>query len=252
MKNILLTICLCLIPFLSVGQEEIQGRITNTTDVAGIHILNKNSRYNTITDHRGNFSIRAHVWDTLVFSSIHYMPKKVVVNPEIYESKVVIVSLQELVNELDEVFIGPSLTGNISSDLKNIKTTKPLNFDDVGIPGFKGKPEEKIAPIAPVIPVSVNLEALYKHLSGYYRKLRLRRKWEAQNITVSKILFVYDATFFKESYQIPENRIFDFLLFCIETSSIQEDFKKENYVGVLSIFEEKSLIYLNRLSQKKE
>ena len=240
------------IPFAGLAQEEIEGRITNARDVSGIHILNKNSRFNAISNHEGVFTISANKNDTLVVSSVHYMPEKIIVTAEVFQTKKVFVTLIDLVNELDEVFIGPQLTGNLERDLKKIETVDDFNFDDVGIPGFMGKPEEKIAPVVPVIPVTVNLEALYKHLSGYYKKLRLRRKWEAQNTTVALLLTTYGTEFFEESYGIPENRLYDFMLFCMETSSLQSHFKNENFAGVLSIFQEKGMEYKTRLSEKKE
>ena len=62
----------------------------------------------------------------------------------------------------------------------------------------------------------------------------------------------YETAFFFESYQIPEDRLYDFLLFCIETSTLQNDFKKENYARVLTIFSEKGKEYVERLSEKNE
>jgi len=91
------------------------------------------------------------------------------------------------------------------------------------------------------------VEAMYKHLSGYYRKLRLQRKWDTQNVTVAKIIELYGPVFFNEAFNIPENRVYDFLLFCIETSSVQSAFTSENYAEVLAVFEAKSPVYLERI-----
>ncbi len=237
-----------------VAQEKsIQGKINNNADVDGIHILNISSRINTITDENGHFSIKVKVLDTLLFSSIKYMPEKVVISETIFEKCVIMVELNELINELDEVFLEPNLSGNISADLKKIKTEKPINFDDVGIPGFKGEPKEKIVPLYfAVTPLSVNLEALYKHISGYYKELKIRRKWEYENNAVAKMLNYYTVPFFTTTYGIPEDRVYDFLLFCAETTSIESDFKKEKYGSVLLIFNEKAEIYTERFSEENK
>lgn len=250
--NYLFILCV-FFPLFCIGQSvKIHGKITNTKDVEGIHVLNKTSRYNAITDQNGEFFINVRKQDTLVFSSINYSVNSVVVSEEIYTKQYVVVTLEEVINELDEVFIGPNLTGNLSTDIKNIKTEDQVNFDDVGIPGFKGEPEEKIAPAVPTIPLAVNLEALYKHLSGYYRKLRLQREWESQNNTVAQIINLYGFAFFEEAYQIPSERLYDFLLYCIETSTLLEDFNDEKYAEVIAVFSEKHETYLIRLSEKKE
>ncbi|MEZ4859501.1 MAG: hypothetical protein R2781_11895 [Flavobacteriaceae bacterium] len=237
------------------GQEKkITGTIENKIDIEGIHVLNTTSRFNAITNAEGKFFITVKLLDTLVISSVTYVPTELVISPKIYEDGFVSITLEALINELDEVFLGPKLTGNLEQDIKHIKIEKQLNFEDVGIPGFKGVPEEKIpAMIGEVItPFSVNLEGLYKHLSGYYKTLRTKRKWQAQNVTVAKMMNLYGTSFFYESYQIPEDRVYDFLLFCIETSTLQEDFKKENYSRVLTIFSERGNEYVVRLSEEKK
>ena len=256
MKGISLWILFFVSAFAYSQQQEIKGKITNEFEVEGIHILNTTSRINSVTDAAGNFEIKVKPNDTLFISSIKYLPQKVAITLEIFNAERIEIQLQEIVNELDEVFLGPNLTGNIEQDLKNIKTEKAFNFDDVGIPGFKGKPEEKIVPIVPSIGLvtAVDLEAMYKHISGYYKKLRLQRKWEGQHTDANQIINFYTSAFFTEAYKIPENRIYDFMIYCIETSELQKDYKNENYAGVLSVFSEKSGEYRSRLvfSEEKE
>lgn len=232
---------------------ELKGKITNATQVSGIHIMNQTSRRNSITNAEGDFIIQASKLDTLLISSIKYMPELVVVSEEFYNAGVIVIELKDLVNELDEVIVGHQLTGNMAVDVKNIKTEDAINFDDVGIPGFKGEPEEKIpALIGQVItPLSVNIEGLYKYMSGYYKTLRTQRKWQKENNTIARILTIYPSNFFEESYQIPEDRVYDFLLFCIESNSLQRDFNSENYVGVLGIFESLGKEYVSRLEKEE-
>ncbi|RMA57778.1 hypothetical protein BXY75_2583 [Ulvibacter antarcticus] len=240
--------------FISAQTKVLQAKITNDEDVEGIHVLNTTSRYNAITDEYGNFSIGVKRKDTLVISSIAYYPEKIPISDEIFDSGFLTITLTKLINELDEVVLGNNLSGNIATDLKNIKTEKDLNFDDVGIPGFKGIPEEKIVPIVPYfgLATALDIEAMYKHISGYYKKLKIKRKWEAQNMTAAQILSFYGHQFFLEAYNIPKERMYDFMLFCIETSDIQDDFKKENFANVLQILESKSLEYLSRIIEPKE
>ncbi len=236
---------------ITAQEKSLQGKITNDTDIDGIHVLNTSSHFNTITNENGHFSIQVKPLDTLLFSSIKYMPEKKVVTDAIFEKGVITIKLTELVNELDEVFLELDLSGNIAADLKKIKTEKPINFDDVGIPGFKGKPEEKIVPMYfAVTPLSVNLEALYKHISGYYKELKTRRKWEYENNAVAQMLNYYTIPFFTTTYGIPENRVYDFLLFCAENTSVESDFKNERYGSVLLIYEEKGKLYVSRLSEE--
>jgi len=165
MKNrFLFVFFLFFVSVISAQRHTINGKITNSVDVEGIHIINKTSRFNTVSNSFGAFEIEASINDTIMFSSIHFRIEEIIVTEKIYKEEYLEISLEEMVNQLDEVFIGNSLTGNMANDLKNINVEETFNFDDVGIPGFKGVPKEKIVPLAAAaFPVSVNIEALYKH-----------------------------------------------------------------------------------------
>lgn len=236
---------------------KLQGKITNQEEIEGIHILNNNSRNNTVIDAFGNFSINAKEQDTLVFSSVNYLPKKVGVTEAMIEKRIIVVTLDKLINQLDEVFLGSRLTGDLGRDVKNIKIKKKIDFDSLGIPGFKGEPQEKIPTVIgqTIGPTFINIDALYNHISGYYRKLRIQRKWQTENNTVARILYQYDEAFFLETYKIPKDKTYDFLLFCIDTTSLQTNFNRENYGIVLDIFKEQAAEYVSRIannSEKKE
>lgn len=231
----------------------IYGKITNETDIEGIHILNASSRYNTTTDENGNFSIQVKISDTLVFSSVSFIPQKVSITKSDFEKGMLSITLTEMINELSEVVLGPNLSGNLNTDLQNIKTEKLIDFEEAGLPGFKGKPQEKIVPLAATLfPTSIQLEPLYKYITGYYKKLKIRRKWDDQNLIVAELFEIYPSSFITEAYNIPKDRHYDFLLFCLESSSLQTDFKTKNYTSVLAIFEEKANEYVSRLELEKE
>ena len=250
MKNgyLLLGLFLLVFNIASSQQIDLEGKVTNAFDIEGIHILNKTSKYNTVTNEFGEFVIRIQVQDTIIFSSIKYQIKELIITEDIYHKKKININLNELVNELDEVLIGNTLTGDLFTDLKNIKVEETFNFDDVGIPGFKGEPEEKIVPLAAAaFPLNVNIEALYKHIGGYYKKLKIQRKWTKENLTVAEIIDYYGFKFFEDAYRIPNNKLYDFLLFCIETTTLNLDYNRQNFAGVLQIFNEKSKIYVPRI-----
>ena len=61
----------------------------------------------------------------------------VMVQPEIN------VYIEHAVNELEEVVVKPhNLTGNLANDV-SAAPPPPINFKDVGIPGFEGKGVKK-------------------------------------------------------------------------------------------------------------
>jgi len=252
-SSFLLIIITFFISTISFGQHIVlQGKITNKNDVEGIHVLNETSKLNTVTNEEGTFLLKVSINDTLLFSSVKYVLREIVITEAIFYLKHLEIELEEIVNELDEVLVGNTLTGNLDYDIKNIKTEKDIDFDDVGIPGFKGVPQERIVPpVEAFFPTNINIEAAYKHITGYYKKLKTKRKWTSENTTVAEIINYYGFSFFEDAYELPQNRLYDFLLFCIETSSLHSDFNRQNYAGVLEIFKTKSIIYLSRINNKE-
>ena len=234
-------------------QKEIQGQLTNQADIEGIHVLNRSSRKNTVTNTQGQFTIQAQPRDTLLISSINYMPEMVIVSDSIHASGRMEITLRDLVNELAEVFVGRKLSGHLINDAKNIKVEDTINFHDVGIPGFRGKPEEKIPKLLGqvITPLSIDVEGLYKYISGYYKVLKTQRQWEAENNMVAHLIHYYTPGFYQEAYGIPEDRLYDFLLFTIETTNIQHDFRHENFVGVLQALDRCGSEYASRLTKKE-
>lgn len=130
MKNSTLTIVLLFITQLFFAQqlprEILYGQIiSDSISVEGITITNKTTNRYSVSDNEGNFSLYAREKDTLVFSSMNYSSKMVVLNSSDFKMKVLKIKLESHVMELDEVVIDPnSLTGDLDKDGKNIKVTQ--------------------------------------------------------------------------------------------------------------------------------
>lgn len=119
----------------------LKGQLLAKGEVEGIHVLNNTSQTFTISNRQGEFSIPVKLNDTLAFSGVSYEIKKVVVSQTMINSKVLTISLTEKTNVLDEVVVGKILTGDLSSDMVNSGDKRDINFYDLGIPGYKGKPK---------------------------------------------------------------------------------------------------------------
>ena len=213
--------------------------------VAGIHVINADRGLAEITDIEGNFEISVAIGEELIFSGVQYKKRALIITPEIFALDEITVYLEAFINELDEVVVKPhNLSGSLSSDLNNVK--EQINFDDVGIPGYKGVRKEKIVSGKSLIlstlllPISggINIDALYKHLSGYYKKLKKRRKLDAQFETVFSIIKFYGVYFFEENYALEQEEVYDFVLGCSENSQLIDYYKKDMHEQVVQAFEE--------------
>ena len=84
----------------------IYGRITSDAPlIENIHILNKNSNKGTISNINGGFYIPVKENDTLVISGIQFYKKEIRITKQLINSKKVIVTLFQKVNELQEIEI---------------------------------------------------------------------------------------------------------------------------------------------------
>ena len=220
----------------------LKGEIVNdSVSISGIHIINKTSGSKTITDINGVFEIGVKKQDTIIISSVQIKPRVIVMENEMLNQTYIKIYVDQFINELSNVVVrSNSLSGNILNDMANSNVKVPINFDDVGIPGFKGIREEKIEKIVPFygLPVmAINIEALYKNLSGYYKRLKKRRVWDKQNNTTIDIIEFYGVSFFTRSYDLSQYEVYEFVLGALENSSIQNDFKSSNHGLVLESFD---------------
>ena len=97
--------------YLNFGQESrtsIKGRLLyRNSNVIAANVVNNSSQLNTITNGEGEFEIPVRVGDELIFSSVQYKIRTVKVTAEMIKKNRIVVSINERVNILDEVVVGP-------------------------------------------------------------------------------------------------------------------------------------------------
>ena len=92
-KNLFIVFFIFFIKFSYSQTVEVAGLVTANDDVENIHVINKTANKFATTNSSGQFYIQARVLDTIVFSSIQYKLKALVVTSEIIEQKSLIVEL---------------------------------------------------------------------------------------------------------------------------------------------------------------
>jgi hypothetical protein len=130
MKNnkllLFLTLLFAQFSFAQLGSREIiRGQIiSDLTAIDNVTVFNISSNKGAVTDNLGFFTMYARPSDTLVFSSVIFKSKKLVLTENDFKVIVLKIKLEEFINELDEVIVTPStLTGDLEKDAKNIKVT---------------------------------------------------------------------------------------------------------------------------------
>ncbi|WP_296323736.1 carboxypeptidase-like regulatory domain-containing protein [Winogradskyella sp.] len=194
----------------------LKGSVFATDDVEGIHILNKTSAKYTVTNVEGKFEILAKEHDVLTITSLKYETLEVIVTSKNISNQFLKLYLVERVNELEEVVVGKILTGNIGSDIRNIDIEKELNFYDLGIPGYTGKPktlnERKLA--TATSGSGIPLIAIINLITGKTKRLKEIVKLDKKIKCSKKLKSEYSKVIFKnENFsEVLQNRFFDFIM----------------------------------------
>lgn len=249
-------ILVLLLSSISVAQSvEVNGMvIVDDDEVEGIHVINKTSNKFTITDENGTFSIPAKLNDTILFSAIKYKPKEIIVNANIIKSKVLNVYLNELINELDEVIVGKVLTGNLLSDIENSEAKRDINFYDLGIVGYTGKPftqSERRYNEATTGGGIVPLNPILNYLSGRTKMLKNQIKIERLTDCLESIKSNLGTLFF-ETNELPETNRTEFFYYCLEDEEFSSICQMKNDIATLEFLKTKLDAYKANLQTKKD
>ena len=219
--------------------------------IGNVHVINTSRGNAEVTDINGLFEISVSIGEKLVFSSIQYEKYELIITENIFSSKEITIYLKGFVNELDEVIVtNNSLTGNLKYDLLESGLEERKNFDDFGIPGFKGERKEKIQNATQLLlglgtSMQIDVEALYKHISGYYKKLKKRRSLDSKFLSIFSIIKFYGLIFFIENYNIDNDQVYDFILGCSENSEIIYYFNQDLHQKVIQELDTYAKIYNN-------
>ena len=240
--------------------REISGSILASESVEGIHVINRTSyRYST-TDTNGVFKIQAKLSDTLYFSSVQYIPKIIIVSSKMIKNNSIIVQLEDSVTALNEVTIGNILTGDLNSDINNSNSERPLNFYDLGIPGYTGLRKTQIENrldeadagrfIYWGIPTpQFNLWKILNRFTGRTKRLIRDVKTEKTRTILTHIKEVVGPELFKY-YDLPENLKSEFYYSCTDDENFHIRCTNRSDVEILQFLEEKLIEFKINISSE--
>jgi len=237
--------------------------VGSKTNIENIHVINITAQVFTITDKKGLFTITAKLNDTLKFSSVQHKLREVIISNEIISNKVIFVKLTEQINELDEVFVGKVLTGDLLSDIKNTEGEPPINFYDVGITGYTGKPatqserrlseagEFKPKMLLGLLGGGLPLNPILNGLSGRTNMLKNRVEIEEKEMLLQVIKSRLSKDFFV-SNPLKEVLKMDFFYFCADDENFLKHCKNQSDFKILIFLRMKYKKYLDNINSIKK
>lgn len=239
------------------------GHVTGEEGVENIHVINRTQKLYKTTNNKGEFNIKAVKNDTIVFTSVQYKSFTHVVTTENIKNKTLNINLETQVNELPEAIIGFTLTGDLNKDVLNSDAKRPINFFDVGIPGYTGKKKTKneriLAEASGFSPKlggslggvggSIGLAPIINAISGRTKKLKKIIALDENTKMMNALKNRLSEAFFKENELKKELRA-DFFYFCAEDETFETRCASSD-LEALKFMKEKYIKYKENLALKE-
>ena len=144
MKQVFLLVFLCITAgWINAQSVNIEGTVITSDDsspIIGANVYIKGTSTGTITDANGNFTLKANVGETIVFSFIGYLSQEVVVSESVTQLSI---SLQPDMVQMDEIVVigygtqkKSDLTGSVATVSSEEITRKPAATFEQSLQGL--------------------------------------------------------------------------------------------------------------------
>ena len=187
------------------GQDRqlIQGKVIyRNINVVAANVINNTSQTTTITDDLGEFQIYAKEGDEIIFSSVQYIIRTVLITDEIIKNKRLTIQINERIRELDEVVITPDNT----EKFLDLKEEEFKGFDYVA---DKSTKIENPLTETRQLKYGVDFVNIFKLLKTIVDS---KSEEEKQNMIASEVIpYLFEDDFFTESLLLASSQIIDFL-----------------------------------------
>lgn len=258
MKNNFLLIATFFIIQFSYGQfvprVVLKGKIVaESLSIDNVTVFNISSNKGAISDHLGYFALYARPSDTLVFSSVVFKSKKLILAEIDFKVEVVYVKLEEFINELDEVVVTPkTLTGDLVKDVKNMKVTD-MNpaFDSGQITDLQFEKDASSTPKNPgIYDGTITYGMDFVKIGKMIGKIFVKDKPKETVFTSSKnfqeaVKDKFTYNFFTETLELNKDEIGLFLAYCDSDPKVKELLAVNREIDLIDFLISKSKEYKN-------
>lgn len=192
-----------------------------------ITIANLTTRKGTYSSKGGTFTILASEGDSLKFTSLAYIHRKIVITNKHIKNKAITVFLEPNVNQLEEVF----LKGYTKLNVGNISTLPNTHFD-LDEKSIKHAPDMSKVVDPTRANTGINFISIFKMLTKKLRSKKRAKREKEKLIAQQKKLFAYKLRtnlgddFFSTWLHIRKNKINLFLDYCIG-NGLEEYYDKD-------------------------
>ncbi|MBA5629774.1 hypothetical protein [Moheibacter lacus] len=225
----------------------------NDASPEGIYITNSRTKFTTITDLTGSFSLRAEAGDSLLIQSTFYESRRFYLTENLMKKDFLNIHLNIQPIALDEAVIMPKLTGFLDIDAANYKPGKdPIAdlYKELGVnpDASKLRDSSDFTMWKDVSPFHLNVDKLYEVFSGDLRRRQNLYAFEGRETKILHIREYFGDEYFMNELQIPQEKIREFVYFSYETTKIPTFYANGNFLNIMKELSNMAPVYLSRLN----
>ncbi len=215
----------------------LQGKVLYlNSNVIAANVVNNTTQQATITDENGEFSIKVALGDQLIFSSLQYKIKAVIIDEVILTKNRLVVEVNEKVTELSEVVVGPENTEKfLALKEEEFKSYDYLNDKSTRVQNSIMQKDQ--------LTNGINFVNVFKAISKSLSKKSPETEFISKFKPSDLIRQLYEDSFFVGSLGIPQDEIGSFLLFCDDKFPSQSLLKKNQEFQLIDFLVKQSERY---------
>lgn len=224
--------------------------ITDSISPENVHIVNLDLENGTTSSNSGIFSIYAKAGNRILFSSVQFEKREIIISKTDLDSGKIQVKLLPARNELEEVNISDlKLSGHLETDLPKISY---FDREKYGIPYPKKKlsqterrlytANEGITSRWQYIGVllgGVSLDVVLNDINGRTKYLKNLDKQDKLQVLVQHGIDVLGRSFFISDLGLPESEIENFVFYCADDVRYKKLVLAESTLKLVEFFSEK-------------
>jgi len=252
----------------NIERIEVAGQIiVAIDDLENITVYNTSSNKGVITDSIGKFKIKVAINDEIEVSAIQLKPFKTRVTQKVIDSKILSIYLKEQINTLDTVVLSEyDLTGDLKTDVANVKVNKPIEMPSLGDISNLELPDDYHSKVENnaigsqndriryqangVAIIGLLVNAIFKTKSKKNKKRadRKARIGDRFEVPISKLSTVFKNEYFTENYNIPKEKVNEFIIHLEESNFNYELLQPAKEIELIECLHKESKAFLNKES----
>jgi hypothetical protein len=221
----------------------IKGKVLyKNVNVGSANVINNTSQQATTTNDDGEFEIQVKLDDKLIFSSVQYQIRELIITKEILHRNRIVIDVNEKVNELEEVVVTPENQEKFL-DLKEEEFKRfDYTFDKSSRVNNVINEQGKLVD-------GINFVNLYKLIRNSIKKDSNENKSNYKYNPSDLLRELYDDVFFTKNLLIPNDKINEFLLYCDDNFPDRILLKKDNEFELIEFLVKQSKKFIKNIAK---